>query len=291
MSAAILGAMIGASVLLVALAYLRAMPGAPAGAGYWTAGYALWVLRLGLYLVGGPLHPQFAVFLAEAMQGISALMLLAGTLCFQGHGNPRFALTHASLAVSLWAAFSSFIVDDFARFMKLLMLAGSAFAIILSFDYLKSAKILKFGETFTLKNKDGTTRTLTVEDIPMDFDTMAACGQPPEDLVQVDLGTTRLRVQSVLPVQDQELQGRPSPPAAPLPDGRTRRMSASRTPFTKRGLSSVPYFSARMMASWIATRSGTSGTYSSSAAPMRSTFRSMTERRSRRQLRSSPSSA
>jgi NADH-quinone oxidoreductase subunit F len=39
-----------------------------------------------------------------------------------------------------------------------------------------SAKILKFGETFTLKNKDGTSRTLAVEDIPMDFDTMAACG-------------------------------------------------------------------------------------------------------------------
>ncbi len=39
-----------------------------------------------------------------------------------------------------------------------------------------SAKVLRFGETFTLKNKDGTTRTLTVEDIPMDFDTMAACG-------------------------------------------------------------------------------------------------------------------
>lgn len=39
-----------------------------------------------------------------------------------------------------------------------------------------SAKVLKFGETFTLKNKDGSTRTLAVEDIPMDFDTMAACG-------------------------------------------------------------------------------------------------------------------
>jgi NADH-quinone oxidoreductase subunit F len=39
-----------------------------------------------------------------------------------------------------------------------------------------SAKVLRFGETFTLKNRDGTTRTLTVEDIPMDFDTMAACG-------------------------------------------------------------------------------------------------------------------
>lgn len=39
-----------------------------------------------------------------------------------------------------------------------------------------SAKILRFGETFTLKNKDGSTRELTVEDIPLDFDTLAACG-------------------------------------------------------------------------------------------------------------------
>jgi NADH-quinone oxidoreductase subunit F len=39
-----------------------------------------------------------------------------------------------------------------------------------------SAKILKFGESFTLKNKDGSSRTLAVEDIPMDFDTLAACG-------------------------------------------------------------------------------------------------------------------
>lgn len=39
-----------------------------------------------------------------------------------------------------------------------------------------SAKILRFGETFTLKEKDGSSRTLGVEDIPMDFDTLAACG-------------------------------------------------------------------------------------------------------------------
>ena len=39
-----------------------------------------------------------------------------------------------------------------------------------------SAKILKFGESFTLKNKDGSSRTLAAEDIPMDFDTLAACG-------------------------------------------------------------------------------------------------------------------
>jgi NADH-quinone oxidoreductase subunit F len=39
-----------------------------------------------------------------------------------------------------------------------------------------SAKVLRWGESFTLKNKDGSTRTLAVEDIPMDFDTLAACG-------------------------------------------------------------------------------------------------------------------
>lgn len=119
--------MIGASVLLVALAYLRSMPGAPAGAGYWTAGYALWVLRLGLYLVDGPLHPLFSVFLAETMQGVSALMLLAGTLCFLGRDNPRIALTHASVAVCLWSAFSTFVVDDFLlRTVPLYAVSGGA---------------------------------------------------------------------------------------------------------------------------------------------------------------------
>lgn len=39
-----------------------------------------------------------------------------------------------------------------------------------------SAKILRFGEEFTLKNKDGSERVLKVEDIPLDFDTLAACG-------------------------------------------------------------------------------------------------------------------
>jgi NADH-quinone oxidoreductase subunit F len=39
-----------------------------------------------------------------------------------------------------------------------------------------SAKILKCGEIFTLKNKDGSTRTLAFNDIPMDFDTLAAVG-------------------------------------------------------------------------------------------------------------------
>lgn len=38
----------------------------------------------------------------------------------------------------------AFIVDDFARFIKILILAGSAFALILSFDYLRRTRLLKF---------------------------------------------------------------------------------------------------------------------------------------------------
>jgi NADH-quinone oxidoreductase subunit F len=39
-----------------------------------------------------------------------------------------------------------------------------------------SAKILRFGEKFKIKQKDGSVLELSVEDLPMDFDTLAAAG-------------------------------------------------------------------------------------------------------------------
>jgi NADH-quinone oxidoreductase subunit F len=39
-----------------------------------------------------------------------------------------------------------------------------------------SSKILRCDETFALKNPDGTSRELSFWDIPMDFDSLAACG-------------------------------------------------------------------------------------------------------------------
>jgi len=39
-----------------------------------------------------------------------------------------------------------------------------------------SAKILRCDETFKLRNPDGSTRDLNFWDIPMDFDSLAACG-------------------------------------------------------------------------------------------------------------------
>ena len=124
--AAILGALIGASVLLAALAYLRAMPDAPAGAGYWTVGYGLWVLRLGCYLAAGHLEPQLVTFLAEILQAAAALLLLVGTLHFVGRNPPVMPLAYAIGAVTLWSAFTVFVVDDFLlRSIPLYALSGS----------------------------------------------------------------------------------------------------------------------------------------------------------------------
>jgi NADH-quinone oxidoreductase subunit F len=39
-----------------------------------------------------------------------------------------------------------------------------------------SSKVLRWGEKFTIKQKDGSTVTWGVEDIPIDFDSFAACG-------------------------------------------------------------------------------------------------------------------
>ncbi|WP_088347630.1 MULTISPECIES: NADH-quinone oxidoreductase subunit NuoN [Rhodomicrobium] len=66
--------------------------------------------------------------------GWLAVLILAAT--------GALVLMQAPGAVQLFDG--AVIVDDFARFMKLLILGGSGFALILSFDYLRDAKILKF---------------------------------------------------------------------------------------------------------------------------------------------------
>lgn len=67
---------------------------------------------------------------------------------------------------------------------------------------------------------------------------MTAGSKAPENLVQMDFSAARLRIQPVLPVGNEKFQF-----------FSTDLRSASSTPFTKRGDSCVPYFSASMMAS------------------------------------------
>src|SRR3546814_16475945 len=105
--AAIVGALIGASVMLTALAYLRAMSDAPAGVGYWTAAYALWVLRLGCFLSVGHLEPQFIAFVAAVLQSTASLFLIYGPLHFVGRHPPVMPLSPPLLPVTPWSALTA----------------------------------------------------------------------------------------------------------------------------------------------------------------------------------------
>ncbi len=114
-------------MLFAALAYLRAMPGAPAGVGYWAAGYGLWVIRLGCYLMAGHLEPQFITFLAESLQATASLLLLMGTLRFLGRPVQALYLAHGIGLVTAWSALTTFIVDDFQlRSIPLYAVSGGA---------------------------------------------------------------------------------------------------------------------------------------------------------------------
>jgi PAS domain S-box-containing protein len=111
--AAIWGSLIGFSVLLAALAYLRTMPDAPPGSGHWTLGLALYVLRLVFYLMSGTFNPAFITFTAETLQAASGFLFVAGTLAFGGRHISAALLVNCIGAAALWAAFTSFVVNDF----------------------------------------------------------------------------------------------------------------------------------------------------------------------------------
>lgn len=100
--------------------------------------------------------PDFAIALPEILLAVGALALLMYGV-FVGEKSFR-AVSYASIGVIVLAAIlvatggservltfgDSFIVDGFARFVKLLVLIGSAAAIIMSMDYLKAEKVERF---------------------------------------------------------------------------------------------------------------------------------------------------
>jgi NADH-quinone oxidoreductase subunit N len=96
-----------------------------------------------------PIFPELFIVLA------SMVLLLWGVFHRYGAG---FSISIVSILVLAGAAFlivtqpqateelfnGAFVNDSFARFMKILTLAGSAFAIILSFDYMRRERLLRF---------------------------------------------------------------------------------------------------------------------------------------------------
>ncbi len=88
------------------------------------AGGAMLLLMIGVY-AGGNATPAINGFAVILLIIVAALIVLAPggrTVVFGG----------------------SFVVDDFARFMKLLTIAGSGAAIVLSFDYTRVERLQKF---------------------------------------------------------------------------------------------------------------------------------------------------
>ncbi|MGI9382165.1 MAG: NADH-quinone oxidoreductase subunit NuoN [Methyloligellaceae bacterium] len=88
-------------------------------------------------VVGALVLLMVGVFRGErSAEGVSwlcvALLALATLLIFRESGDPKVVFG------------GIFIVDDFARFMKALTLVGSAVVIIMSFDFLRDAKLMRY---------------------------------------------------------------------------------------------------------------------------------------------------
>jgi PAS domain S-box-containing protein len=126
-SSSLWGSLVGTTVLFAAMGYLRAMPGAPAGVGYWTAAFGLYVLRLTCYLAAGHLDPLFVTFLAESLQASSTLFLMMGACRFVDRDLPQWVLMHGIGLVTVWSAYTTFIDDSFLlRSIPLYGLSGIA---------------------------------------------------------------------------------------------------------------------------------------------------------------------
>ncbi len=125
--AAIWGALIGASVVFAALAYLRAMPDPPQGAGYWTAAFGLHVIRLASYLLGAKFDPVLTTFVGESLQTASGLLLLVGTLRFANKEVPAWFLPLSLGLVVAWAGYTTLIENNFLlRSIPLYGISGGA---------------------------------------------------------------------------------------------------------------------------------------------------------------------
>ena len=106
--------------------------------------------------------------------------------------------------------------------------------------------------------------------------------QPAEYLMEMRLGSPRLGVQPVQPVDNEDLQKLTPGFGYSRRSGRLKR--ASSTPFTNLGESFPPYASARWIPSWMETLGGISSKNSNSVAARRRIERSITESRSSRQF-------
>ncbi|WP_193187325.1 PAS domain-containing sensor histidine kinase [Nisaea sediminum] len=121
---AVLSAMVGTLLLAAALTYLRTLPNAPRGLGYWSGGF--WVHVSG-YACTAFIQPPLQTLLGEILQAASAILILAGTAVFMGRSvRPPLLVVGISL-VAFWALFGAVAELGFVlRTLPVFMLSGGA---------------------------------------------------------------------------------------------------------------------------------------------------------------------
>lgn len=110
LSAAVVGAVLGSVVLAMALAYLSRLPDAARGLKWWALSFAVHALQL-LVMAPDPLTSEPGLlFVSESLNGLTAVLLLAGTWAFLGN-TPRPIIFALLLLVSVGWAFTAAILD------------------------------------------------------------------------------------------------------------------------------------------------------------------------------------
>ncbi|WP_404378377.1 EAL domain-containing protein [Caenispirillum salinarum] len=110
LSAAVVGAVLGSVVLAVALAYLARLPNAAGGLKLWALSFFVHALQL-LVVAPDPLtYDPGILFVSESLNGLTAVLLLAGTWRFLGN-RARPAVFAVLLATAVGWALTAAMLD------------------------------------------------------------------------------------------------------------------------------------------------------------------------------------
>jgi len=130
-NSAMFGAFLGTLVLVIALAYLRSVPGGPPGLGYWAIAFGVLAVGYLAPLAGPVIGPLWATAATETLQGLSAVFLFVGAMKFVGRRAPPWIGFAVCAAIVAWAGIAAF--SDFSFLVRTLPIYGlSGLAMIAS---------------------------------------------------------------------------------------------------------------------------------------------------------------
>lgn len=119
---AVLSAMLGTLLLAVALTYLRSVPRAAPGIGYWAAGFWVQIVSYGCIVF---VQPPLRAVLGDILQAAAAMLMLAGTWAFMGRQLRAPLVVVGTCLVAFWVLFAAVSGLGFiARTLPVYLLSG-----------------------------------------------------------------------------------------------------------------------------------------------------------------------